>query len=567
MGDAVIVREVLSLLRHHRDETLLDSQSKNPAQADQATQVMATGAIRQSIHFVNPELPSDSFLVQRQVWEENRQILRRRLTVIAVVMSIFIAISMVRLLTYHYAAVGYGARIAALLVSLFCVAVLQRKPNVSLRGLRIIESIVMVNIGILLSVIYLRMLLDAAARQDLVMFVSINNWNFFAWSLLILIYGIFMPNTWQRAAAIVFPMVLVPNLVIKIAGWIDPLVPDLLAQDAFGKPVPEVLVAACIATYTAHLIHGARLSAFQARRLAQYKIKRLIGEGGMGQVFEAEHLLLKRTCAIKLVQPERSGEENALHRFEREVRATAKLTHPHTIEVYDYGETNEGVFFFAMELLPGMNLRELVKLAGPLPPARAIHFLIDICEALQEAHKAGLIHRDIKPANVFASQRGGIDDYTKLLDFGVVRDTALDLDTRGAAIGAETQRIAGTPDYMSPEQVATPRLVGPPSDLYSVGALGYYLLTGRPPLTGDSMQDVLRAKVTQTPEPPSMHIAGVPADLEAILMRCLSRHPGGRPGSAAELSKELRSCGCAGKWSRQHASMWWKEQTRKAGIR
>ncbi|WP_417735818.1 serine/threonine-protein kinase [Rosistilla oblonga] len=554
--DPVVADEVRSLLRHHRDVTLLDSP---PQESTEPTAIMPGGAVRQAIDFVDPEVPVDTFLVQREIWEENRQILRRRLIVIAMVMSLFIAVSMIRLMTYHYAAVGYGVRVAALLISLGAAWVLHSDHKLSLRRLRIIELVVMVNAGLLASVIYLRMLLDAAIRQDVVMFVSINNWHFFAWALLILIYGIFMPNNWQRAAAVVFPMVLVPNLTIRLAAWIDPQIPLLLAQDTFGKPIPEVFVAACIATYTAHLIHGARLSAFQARRLAQYKIKRLIGEGGMGRVYEAEHLLLKRSCAIKLIQPERSVEGEALQRFEREVRATAKLTHPHTIEVYDYGQTNEGVFFFAMELLPGMNLREMVKRTGPMPAPRAIHFLIEICEALQEAHKAGLIHRDIKPANVFASQRGGIDDYTKLLDFGVVRDATLDLDPHTAAV--EAQRITGTPDYMSPEQVATPSLVGPPSDLYSIGAVGYYLLTGRPPLTGGSLQEVMRAKLTQTPEPPSTHAADVPADLEAILMRCLSTNPGGRPGSAAELLNELRSCESAGRWSEEDASAWWTAQT------
>ena len=239
--------------------------------------------------------------------------------------------------------------------------------------------------------------------------------------------------------------------------------------------------------------------------------------------------------------------------FEREVRTTARLTHPHTIEVYDYGKTKDGVFFFAMEMLPGMNLRDLVKVAGPLPPARAVHFLIDVCEALTEAHEAGMIHRDIKPANVFASQRGGIDDFTKLLDFGVVREVKVD-----KGMTTTSRMVAGTPAYMSPEQATTPLTIDARSDLYSVGAIAYYLLCGVAPFTGPTPLQVMLSVVNDPPTPMNTHRTSIPADLESIVMRCLAKDPQQRFPSARILADELMRCECAGRWTRQDAAEWWR---------
>ena len=344
-GDEQILQEVLSLLRHHREQTVME---------------ISPGAPIAATIVVNPSEQVDSYLVLRDVWEDNRQVLRRRLMIIACVMAVFVAISMLRLFTNDHAAIGYGIRLAAFAVSLGCAWTLYRKSDLSLWQLRVTELIVMGNVGLLAIILYLRVMLAAADRQDHLALISINNWNYFIWTLLIFVYGVFMPNTWQRAAAILLPIATTPSIVVELASMLQPTISILLDQDQYGRPLPAPLIAACIAIYAAHLIHGARLSAFGARRLAQYQLTRLIGEGGMGQVFEAEHLLLKRPCAIKLIQPERSLDNSTLQNFEREVRATARLTHPHTVEVYDYGQTREGLFFCAMELLPGMNLRDLV---------------------------------------------------------------------------------------------------------------------------------------------------------------------------------------------------------------
>src|SRR5262249_41007788 len=200
--------------------------------------------------------------------------------------------------------------------------------------------------------------------------------------------------------------------------------------------------------------------------------------GGMGEVYRAEHLLLRRPCAIKLIRPERAGDLQNLRRFEREVQAMATLTNWHTVEVYDYGHAADGTFYYVMELLPGLTLDQLVRQYGPLPPARAVHLLRQVCVALREAHAVGLIHRDIKPSNVIVGERGGLPDVAKLLDFGLVRSVGL--SPSGERV-TQTGSVVGTPSYMSPEQASDSPEVDVRSDFYSLGAVAYFLLTGRPP--------------------------------------------------------------------------------------
>jgi tRNA A-37 threonylcarbamoyl transferase component Bud32 len=269
-----------------------------------------------------------------------------------------------------------------------------------------------------------------------------------------------------------------------------------------------ILVSVC--GFGAHAISRLRLQVVEARQVGQYRLRRRIGAGGMGEVYLAEHRLLKRPCALKLIRPDRLGDPRAVARFEREVRATAGLSHPNTVEVYDYGRTRDGTYYFVMEYLPGLNLAELVERHGPVPPGRVVYLLRQICGALGEAHAAGLIHRDIKPSNVLAARRGGQDDVAKLLDFGLVRPAAA---PSAAGLSADGQ-VVGTPLYMSPEQAGGGREVDERSDIYSLGAVAYHLLTGRPPFDGEETMAVLIAHARDPVIPPSQVLSGVPTDVE-----------------------------------------------------
>lgn len=539
-------REVLSLLEHHVDQTLFSDNARQEQHA--APEPATVGQIVKT----NTGDELDPNLVLDDVWADSQQILRQRLSTIAWVMAGLTALSLIRLLTYHYAALGYTARFVTIAICGGLALALRYKRDWTLVGLRTVEATILATVGLLVGSMYIRLLLDNAARNDVATLISVHNWNFFVWTLVILIYGVFMPNTWRRAAAVVFPLAMGPTLVTMIAEAIDVRVYEMLELDDFGRPIPAPMVAAAISVYVAHSIHEARRAVSTARQLAQYRLNRLIGVGSMGRVFEAEHVLMKRPCAIKLIQSEHASDPLAAARFQREVVATAQLTHPNTIDVYDFGKTHDGVFFFAMELLPGMNLRDLVRQHGPLPPARAIHFLGEVCNALGEAHDRGLIHRDLKPANIFASRRGGIDDFTKLLDFGVVRGGNFHDQPLAAP-----DLIAGTPQYMSPEQIAAPADIDRRSDLYSLGCVGYFLLSGEPPFSCDSPLETMLAQVNQDPLRIDAKVSGVPKDLAAVLMRCLQKNPDDRFASASDVAIALGRCEHGGKWTPRDAAAWW----------
>jgi serine/threonine-protein kinase len=371
------------------------------------------------------------------------------------------------------------------------------------------------------------------------------------WFFILTVYGTFIPNTWRRCAAVVAVLAASPLALFIIQGlWLRPLDPTIfrisLLQIGFF-----VTLAAVVAVVACSRIEVLRQQAGEARKLGQYVLKEKLGDGGMGEVYLAQHMLLRRPCALKLIRPERAGDLKNLRRFEREVQATATLTHPNTVQVYDYGHTEDGTFYYVMEFLPGLTLDLLVKQAGPLPPARAIHFLRQVCGALAEAHAGGLIHRDIKPGNVMICERGGTPDVAKLLDFGLVLPP-----TEGLESDKLTQdgTVAGTPAYLSPEQAGGREAVGAGSDIYGVGALAYFLLTGRPPFAGRTGVRLIAAHLYEVPEPLSRHRPDVPADLEAVILRCLAKDPDARFPDADSLNAALSSCAAAGQWTASDAA-------------
>jgi hypothetical protein len=310
----------------------------------------------------------------------------------------------------------------------------------------------------------------------------------------------------------------------------------------------SLLIVSSIAIFAftvivARLKREARKATIEARQLGQYTLDEKLGSGAMGVVYRGHHAMLRRPTAIKLVDADRVNDVS-IQRFEREVQITCKLNHPNTIAIYDFGRTPEGVFYYAMEYLDGIDLQELVESNGPQPAGRVIHILLQMCGSLYEAHSHGLVHRDIKPANVMLNRRGAESDVVKVLDFGLVK--ALDDEKQARASG---NSLAGTPLYMSPEAIQTPMSVDARSDIYAVGAVGYFLLTGTPVFEAASLVELCRKHVDDVPEPPSKRLGKEVDDaLESALMACLEKSRAKRPQTARDLAQLLRKCSSAGTW-------------------
>jgi eukaryotic-like serine/threonine-protein kinase len=390
-------------------------------------------------------------------------------------------------------------------------------------------------------------------------------------SVLILTYGLYVPKSWRRAAIVVGPLALLPFATLAVLALQHPRAMAWLWQEGPDRSTPhgraplallfslDALILTILAvgsTYGARTISRLRSQVAEARQLGQYRLGRLLGAGGMGEVYMAEHLLLKRPCAVKLIRPGEATDPRALERFEREVRLTATLSHPNIVDVYDYGRADDGTYYYVMEYLPGLSLEDLVQRHGPLPPGRVVYLLRQVCQALSVAHAAGLIHRDIKPSNVIAARRSGMDDVAKLLDFGLVLARA---GSPAPHLSGEGQ-ILGTPLFMAPEQVMCGgRVVDERSDLYALGAVAYYLLTGRPPFDEGNGIGVMIAHARDPVVPPSRDRADVPEDLERVVLRCLAKEPTERFPDAESLERALGACSCAGYWDRERAAQWWQD--------
>jgi eukaryotic-like serine/threonine-protein kinase len=292
------------------------------------------------------------------------------------------------------------------------------------------------------------------------------------------------------------------------------------------------------------------------KQLGQYTLEKKIGEGGMGVVYLARHAMMRRETAVKLLLPNRA-DAAAVARFEREVCLTCQLTHPNTIQVYDYGHTPDGIFYYAMEFLRGLNLHDLVARFGSLPEERVLHILMQVCDSLAEAHELGLIHRDIKPGNIFLCKRGGLFDCVKVLDFGLVREYRSGQGEHGPLTNQDM--IEGTPWFMPPEAFENPGSSDPRSDIYSIGALGYYLLTGgQYVFEGASLTEIHRQQIETTPLPPGLRSSlGISGELEQIILLCLAANPAERPQSAGELKALLSATPLAHAWTIEKRQAWW----------
>lgn len=328
---------------------------------------------------------------------------------------------------------------------------------------------------------------------------------------------------------------------------------------AFGMVFGALVLAAAAGIaamfFIAAQARKLRLAVRESKKLGHYTLEEKLGEGGMGEVYRGSHALLRRPVAIKLLKPELSS-DRALARFEREVQTTSRLQHPNTIGVFDFGRTEEGVFYYVMEFLEGLSLEHLVREHGPPPPGRSINILLQVCGSLEEAHGLGLIHRDIKPANIMLCRRHGQVDVVKVLDFGLVKDIGGEGD-QGQTL---SEGITGTPLYLAPEAIQNPDEVGPGRDIYAIGAVGYFLLTGKPPFEGRNLLEICQKHVATQPIPPSERVRQpVDPELESIVLKCLAKNPADRFASVTELADALQGVATRFPWRREDAAKAWNQ--------
>jgi serine/threonine-protein kinase len=497
--------------------------------------------------------------------DETRSLLGVRLRAVALAMSCAFGAFLIRdlWLAGHYLdPLVRSFHVVVVAAFLASFAALSLRRPIPLRRLRALELVLFgMTIAFFITIHYRLVLLRVADGNRVMLMATVKNTVLFVFAMIVL-YGMFIPNTWRRAAAVVGVMVAATLLSPLALRVIHPEVfrfaAPLLTFEIVSENILMLVIGAGVTVYATHIINALRVEVFEARQLNQYQLKRRIGAGGMGVVYLAEHQLLKRPCAIKLIAPDRAGDPKALAKFEREVRTTARLSHPNTVEIYDYGRTDDGTFYYVMELLSGLSLADLVERHGPLPAGRAIFLLRQACGALAEAHAVGLVHRDLKPANIFAARRGNLHDFVKILDFGLV----LPPPDPSTAEPSRDRHIAGSPLYMAPEQAIGAARPDARADLYGLGAVAYYLLTGRPPFAGPTTMAVLIVVARDPVEPPSRHRPGLPPDLERVVLRCLAKSPADRYPDADALDRDLAACVSASDWDFARAADWWHSQDR-----
>jgi serine/threonine-protein kinase len=344
--------------------------------------------------------------------------------------------------------------------------------------------------------------------------------------------------------------------IVEQAGQVR--LTDMVRQGLYKTSI----IAAIIAWLLSRVVYKMGTAVNQARSMGAYRLEELLGKGGMGEVWRARHAVLKRPAAIKVIQPEKlgatgtPGRNATLQRFEREAQATANLNSTHTVKLYDFGSTDDGAFYYVMELLQGLDLETMIERFGPVRPERAVFLLRQICHSLMDAHDNGMIHRDIKPANVFVCRMGPDHDFVKVLDFGLVKQID-DLHDGDEGLTMEGV-IRGTPAFMAPEMALRSNGAGPATDVYQVGCVGYWLLTGQLVFDGDTPMSVLSQHLQSEPVPVSQRTEiAIPQELERIIMDCLRKEQADRPQNARALSARLGVLELGDTWTQERAQQWW----------
>ena len=497
--------------------------------------------------------------------------LRWRLAAVAGFLSLFhLAFALVKVtgpaavLTTSSDAPAWTLLLRAVVAGLAC-ALLLSPLRLSRRHVRLVEGgLFGFEMLVILAAQYLSVV-DLIDRRDLVDAVAVQKNGVIRTIVLMICCGVFVPRSPAATARIVVTMaaalILCHGFVLHHADTANLAMDDVANHQIVMSNALFLIMGVALATLAAWVLRGHEGGADGDRdpgpgghgRVGPYRLLRSLGDRGVGHVYLAEHDELKRPCAIKLVRP---GDSVATARFDREVQAAARLLHPNTVSVFDFGRTGDGTAYLAMEFLPGLCVADIVGRSGPMPAGRAVFLGRQICGAIAEAHRQGFVHRDLSPANVFVSVLGGRCDVAKVLDFGVVGGVAALPDHDPAASGM----VAGTPEYVSPEQAIADRSVDGRSDIYGLGAMLYFMVTGRPPFERATPADVLRAHVSEQVIPPRERRADVPADLEAVILRCLAKRPEDRYADARAVAEALGACSCASDWNEALAEAWWLEK-------
>ncbi len=493
--------------------------------------------------------------------EESRAFLQQRLATCAAWGAFMLAVLLATRIGFaimrapdRLTSVSYAANLGAVIVPGAC-ALITRRGALPHRTLRALDA----SSFLLLSAMIVASCLDMSQVR------SPHHNMLLALSLGLVARAIFVPSSGR----LTFTIGCGVGLAAGVGAWVAYMEPEPRFLAAVDAALPtgfrsELSLRAtvetlawwagvlAVATGTSRVIYGLREEVREAQKLGQYTLLERLGQGGMGVVYRARHALLRRPTAIKLLIAGRGSEEQ-LTRFEREVQLTAGLTHPNTITVFDYGRTPDGVLYYAMELLDGANLEDVVEASGPQPPERVAHVLRGCAGALAEAHEVGLVHRDVKPQNIMLCRQGGLVDVPKLLDFGLVKE--LDAEVSQSLSTAGT--IVGTPLYMAPENISGTAEPDHRVDLYALGAVGYFLLTGQHVFGGKNTVEVCIAHLQEQPIPPSERLdTPTHPGLERLLMACLSKDPNGRPPSAEAVLDQLDALTDIGPWD---GAWWWDE--------
>jgi eukaryotic-like serine/threonine-protein kinase len=380
-------------------------------------------------------------------------------------------------------------------------------------------------------------------------------------TVLVLVYAMTAPSTPRKTLA-----------AALIAASMDPL--GVWLAHLRGDPAMSVVTTflmfmpnyacAIVATLSASAIHRLGRDIRRAKEMGRYQLTELLGHGGMGEVWRAQHRMLARSVAIKLIRPEVLGASTPaesklmVQRFEREARATASLSSPHTIRIFDFGTTDAGVFYYVMELLAGRDLESLVREFGPVPADRALYLLRQVCHSLADAHARGLVHRDIKPANIYSCRMGLEYDFVKVLDFGLVKFA--DRSTMQQTLMTAAHTTTGTPAYMAPELILGEADIDRRADVYALGCVAYYLLTGQLVFEADTPMKMFLHHVQTKPVPPSQRVElRIPPELDELVLACLEKDPSKRPQDASQLFDLARDCRTCEQWTSDRARLWWEQ--------